>query len=238
MARAPGSEKSRGPWPATCEDAGSGSSTMLCELSQLGTAECESSNNFQTLFLHFSCLHAMGKGKGAAGVPNRHIYTRASYLYQAATYLASRVPDARDGAPQQEPASGKDPKAEDSTLASTEEQRKAIQNVSRHALQDMRAVSLKVLIRQTPALKRTICKFCDTLQVEGKTCRSVVENTSRGGRKPWADVLAVECRTCGHTKRYPVSASRQKRRPLRDRQQEPQEPTESIREEETSTPAT
>lgn len=89
-------------------------------------------------------------------------------------------------------------------------------NMSRHAISDMRAMSLKTLIRQSPDLKRTICKFCDTLRIEGKTCRSVVENSSKGGQKPWADVLSIECRTCGHVKRYPVNAPRQKRRPVRD----------------------
>jgi ribonuclease P protein subunit RPR2 len=82
-------------------------------------------------------------------------------------------------------------------------------------LTDMRIVTQKILIRQSPDLKRTICKFCDTLQIEGQTSSSSIENTSRGGRKPWADVLAIRCGTCGHVKRFPVSVARQKRRPIR-----------------------
>lgn len=166
----------------------------------------------------------MGKAK-ATGVQNRHIYTRASYLYQAGAYLASRVPDSHHASSQPRPSSpeGRETEAGDATIAAVDRQHRAIQNTSRQVISDMRAVSLKVLIRQTSAIKKTICKFCDTLLVEGKTCRSVVENFSRGGRKPWADVLAIECKTCGRVKRFPVSASKQKRRPLRDRKQS-QEP--------------
>lgn len=155
----------------------------------------------------------MGKVKGPPGVQNRHIYSRASYLYQAATYLASQVPDVHDGQTQHSTASSED---QHSAAADVDKQRRAIQNMSRQAIADMRAVSLKVQIRQSPAMKQTICKFCNTLLVEGKTCRSVVENLSKGGRKPWADILAIECKTCGHVKRYPVSAQRQKRRPFRE----------------------
>ncbi|KAK7394054.1 hypothetical protein QQX98_013162 [Neonectria punicea] len=84
----------------------------------------------------------------------------------------------------------------------------------------MRAVSLKAQIRQSPALKRTICKFCDTLLIEGQTCSSTVENDSKGGRKPWADLLTIRCKTCGNAKRYPVNAPRQKRRSLRNREKD------------------
>lgn len=88
-------------------------------------------------------------------------------------------------------------------------------NMSHRLLADFRSVSLKSQIRVSPAMKRSICKFCDTLLVEGQTCTSTVENTSKGGRKPWADVLVIKCHTCHHVKRFPVNAPRQQRRPLR-----------------------
>ncbi|RYP86163.1 hypothetical protein DL769_000775 [Monosporascus sp. CRB-8-3] len=65
-------------------------------------------------------------------------------------------------------------------------------------------------------MKHTICKYCDTLLVEGHTSTSFVENQSKGGKKPWADVLVVKCNTCGGLKRFPVQAPRQKRRPIRE----------------------
>ena len=160
----------------------------------------------------------MAKSKSAPGVQNKNIYTRASYLYQAASYLATRS---------QEQASQESPKTEAkhaeslssaaaAAAAHTENERKGAQNISRQLLADMRAVSLKVLIRQSPELKRTICRYCDTLLVEGESCSSSIENPSRGGKKPWADVLVVTCGTCGNVKRFPVSAPRQKRRTLRE----------------------
>lgn len=80
----------------------------------------------------------------------------------------------------------------------------------------MKAVSLKVQIRQSSALKSSVCKYCSTVQIEGKTCQSVVENASKGGKKPWADVLVIRCSTCQNVKRYPVDCPKQKRRCLRE----------------------
>lgn len=150
----------------------------------------------------------MAKAKSNPGVQNKIIYSRASYLYQAANYLASRAAAQHGPAPEGS-------KDEDSVPRMSDRQRTSIQNMSRQAASDMRAVSLKAQIRQGPALKRAICKFCDTLQIEGQTCQSVVENPSKGGLKPWADVLVIKCNTCGNSKRHPVSAPRQKRRALR-----------------------
>lgn len=146
----------------------------------------------------------MAKGKPAPGVQNRHIYSRVSYLYQAASYLASRsAPNSTSGSNSEH-------------ITQTDDQKRAIQNVSRQLLGDMRSASLKVQIRQSSSVKRTICRYCDTLQIEGKTCNSVIENPSKGGKKPWADVLVSKCLTCGNSKHYPVSAKKQKRRHLRE----------------------
>ncbi|KAH7158058.1 RNAse P Rpr2/Rpp21/SNM1 subunit domain-containing protein [Dactylonectria estremocensis] len=157
----------------------------------------------------------MAKPKGPQGVQNRHIYNRASYLYQAATYLANQnaTPTA-NAATNLSSAS-----QEHSASTPSSNGPKALQNMSRQMISSMRAVTLKAQIRQSTALKQTICKFCDTLLIEGKTCTSTVENASKGGRKPWADVLTIRCNTCSSAKRYPVSALRQKRRSLRNSKQ-------------------
>ncbi|UNI24370.1 Ribonuclease P [Purpureocillium takamizusanense] len=156
----------------------------------------------------------MAKQKLNTGVQNKIIYSRASYLYQAADYLAKR---ARELPPDAHDAKGKSAL----TGGQIQQQQRAIENLSRHVICDMRAVSLKAQIRQGTSLKHTICKFCDTIQIEGDTCHSVVENQSKGGRKPWADVLVIKCNTCGNAKRFPVSVSRQQRRTMR--QTKPQE---------------
>lgn len=160
-------------------------------------------------------VSTMAKIKGNPGVQNRIIYSRASYLYQAANYLTSCANAIRDA-----PTTSS---TEHSASANVDTQHKAFANLSRQAITDMRAVSLKAQIRQSPSLKRTICKFCDTLLVEGKTSRSSIENPSKGDRKPWADVLVIECKTCGNRKRYPVDALRQKRKALRSQETETQE---------------
>ncbi|KAK8040530.1 Rpr2-domain-containing protein [Apiospora marii] len=80
----------------------------------------------------------------------------------------------------------------------------------------MRTTSEKAVIRLSPALKHTVCKYCDSLLIEGETCVSVVENASKGGKKPWADVLVIRCKACKGVKRFPVGASRQKKQKLRN----------------------
>ncbi|KAM4064881.1 RNAse P rpr2/Rpp21/SNM1 subunit [Hirsutella rhossiliensis] len=163
----------------------------------------------------------MAKSKSNSGVQNRAIYSRASYLYQAASYLACRANEAdagrppSDGGSKDKPSLEKGSQGANNAQVSSDKQRKQLRNMSRRAISEMRAVTLKTQIRQSQALKRTVCKFCDTLQVEAHTCRSTIENPSRGGLKPWADVLVMRCRTCGNAKRFPVSAPRQKRMTLR-----------------------
>ncbi|KAL7621128.1 hypothetical protein AAE478_008442 [Parahypoxylon ruwenzoriense] len=151
----------------------------------------------------------MGKSKTPGSVPNRPIYSRISYLYQAAAYMTTLSEQKGPCSTNQgSETPGKETIAPDG------------QALSRRFLTDLRATSLKSQIRLSPAVKRTICKFCDSLLVEGETSSTVVENKSKGGKKPWADVLVVKCHTCGGIKRFPVQAHRQKRRPLREKERE------------------
>ncbi|KAG5973880.1 hypothetical protein E4U55_000202 [Claviceps digitariae] len=173
----------------------------------------------------------MAKPKGQPGVQNRIIYSRASYLYQAANYLSNCV-DRVENAPSSTPANSSKPELSGQQQQQQQQrrmQRKALENMSRLAMADMKAVSLKAQIRQSQALKRTVCKFCDTLLVEGRSCSSTIENPSRGGCKPWADVLVMKCKTCGNTKRFPVDAPRQKRKSLRSAERNARESTEQER---------
>ncbi|KAI1329940.1 Rpr2-domain-containing protein [Xylariaceae sp. FL0255] len=174
----------------------------------------------------------MAKSKSAGSIPNRPLYSRMSYLYQAAVYLRSQagnnVPDKLQNGPATEIGGTQDEHRKTSTLS---EDKKSKDTLSRHLLTDLRAASLKGQIRLSPAIKSTICKFCDTLLVEGETSTSIVENKSKGGKKPWADVLVIKCSTCGGEKRFPVQAPRQKRRPLRESKpsEVPQDPKENAK---------
>lgn len=134
------------------------------------------------------------KNKGK--IKDRVLYSRINFLYQAAGVLAQQThainPDANDARPA----------------------------ISRRLISDARAVSLKALIRMSPAMKYTICKKCDTFLIEGSSCTTEVENKSKGGRKPWADVMVRTCKLCGQAKRFPVDLERQKRRPHRGLKEE------------------
>ena len=135
----------------------------------------------------------MAPGKKKGDVANRAMYSRISYLQQAAAHLATS--SRRDGST-----------AEDG----------ALDGVARRLATDMREVSLKMRIRLAPAVKQMVCKYCDSVLVDGTTCTATIENKSRHGKKPWADMLVRRCHTCGKEKRYPVNASRSKRRPFRE----------------------
>jgi ribonuclease P protein subunit RPR2 len=64
-------------------------------------------------------------------------------------------------------------------------------------------------------MKQRICKFCDAVLIEGDSCASSVDNKSKFGKKPWADVLVRKCNTCKRERRYPIGSTRQKRKTLR-----------------------
>jgi ribonuclease P protein subunit RPR2 len=157
----------------------------------------------------------MAKGKNN-GVQNRAIYSRASFLQQAATLLSL-------SAHREVSATSKGDLSPSQTRLVVEGPSETsppndfqLQGMARRLATDMRSVSLKTRIRLTPTVKQAICKFCDSILIEGHSCTSTVENRSRGGKKPWADVLVRRCHTCGRERRYPVSAEKQKRKTERN----------------------
>lgn len=152
----------------------------------------------------------MAKSKAGGGtVQNRAIYSRVSFLQQAATFLSA-------SSAQQQPPSNSSAAATATAAASTPkspgDNRPRLQGLARRLATDLRTVSLKTRIRLSPAAKQAVCKFCDSPLIEGQTCTSTVENRSRGGRKPWADVVVRKCHTCGRERRYPINAPRPKRK--------------------------
>ncbi|KAK0668154.1 putative ribonuclease P protein subunit p21 [Cercophora samala] len=139
----------------------------------------------------------MAKAKpGGGGVQNKALYSRLSFLQQAAVFLSTATLD-NDSS---------------NTSELKKDQNPLLQGAGRRLATDLRAVSLKSRIRLKPAVKQSICKFCDSVLIEGESCTSGIENKSKGGRKPWADVLVRKCHTCGKERRYPVCAKRPKRK--------------------------
>ena len=183
---------------------------------------------------------AQSKAKTQKGNAQKHLHSRVSFLYQAATYLAqvdgqsqARVPCISDESKQScDPGrelecAATTPKAvcEDGLHTSTIKQPDMVPEIgpendwaskdfalSRQLLAHLRAVSLRSQIKLTPAMKHTMCKRCSVLLIPGSTSTSHIENKSSGGRKPWADVLVTTCTACGTSKRFPVGAKRQVRR--------------------------
>ncbi|KAF2202102.1 Rpr2-domain-containing protein [Delitschia confertaspora ATCC 74209] len=164
-------------------------------------------------------------GKGAKGLPNKHLHARASFLYQAATYLSLQT---YSGAAASEKShAGRIPSGDQDNPGIAEAPRRSTlpahschANRSHSALglqlsSHLRAVSLKGQIRLSPEMKRSICKSCNTVLIPGHTSTSRIENTSRKGTKPWADVLVIQCHFCGSQKRFPVGSARQPRKPMR-----------------------
>jgi ribonuclease P protein subunit RPR2 len=168
----------------------------------------------------------MAKDK-SRGIPNRHLHSRISYLHQAAQYLANH-----SGTPQNVNKDGDQPNelsiestksrnagTETAELVSTKGgDDSALRRHAKVSGQALRLSSQLLLVSQRSKvavsrdIKRLICKCCNELLIPGKTAIHRMENKSKGGRKPWADVLVVECQRCGFQKRYPVGQQRQPKR--------------------------
>jgi ribonuclease P protein subunit RPR2 len=122
-----------------------------------------------------------------------HLRARIAYLTDATTFLQSTRTAQLQTTPNDEL------QHPETTAAS---------HLARQLAAQTRAVSMKAQLRLPRETKRALCKRCDTLLVPETTCTEFVENKSRGGKKPCADVFVVKCRTCGTAKRFPQGHKR------------------------------
>jgi ribonuclease P protein subunit RPR2 len=160
----------------------------------------------------------MAKGKSGGGVQNRAIYSRISFLQQAAVTLSATAAATQHQAEDPNPANATAGQSVSISASDDAARLKtSLEAMSRRLATDLRAVSLKTRIRLQPAMKQTLCKFCDSILIDGESCTSTIENKSKGARKPWADVLVRKCHTCARERRYPVSAARPRRKTERGR---------------------
>lgn len=166
-----------------------------------------------------------------------HIRARLDYLHQAAVYLqgksiledserlsqASRDPQLRQEAQINSCPSGtsNELKAKQPTLPASQETAEGpLGNLSRTCVLHLRDVAMKTQIRLPVKFKRSLCKRCATLLTLGVTCSHEIRNESRGGKKPWADVLIVRCLPCGAEKRFPQTDKRAKKLSQRRKEKE------------------
>lgn len=195
---------------------------------------------------------AKAKKEKPKSVPNRHLHVRASYLYQASTYLqAYHLPGPEADA--LKITNGKYEKLDHGQRVHVEKRQtntllddsssrtlsshgnQVVGNLRNHRsytdalkgatfgqqrlfMSHIQTITRKSKIHLSQELKRSICKRCDTLLTDGLTCVSLIENESKGGRKSWADTLAVACLTCGNVRRFPIGARPQPPKQVRLRQ--------------------
>jgi len=150
----------------------------------------------------------MAKGSG-----NKQLQARLSYLDRASRYLARE-----QYAQTAQVDTGMDDRND---VVDTEQHRGLSQLLTSH----LRAVSLKGQIRLPKELKHSFCKVCEARLIDTVNCDIMMENLSKGGKKPWVDVKVIRCRLCGTSKRFPIGAKRQTKQSARSR---------SIKEEEAS----
>ena len=133
--------------------------------------------------------------KAKPALPNKNVHLRLSFLHQAATYLANN------------PAKDAESNSNNEHSTDLESPKKPLPHATqtRHLLSHMKGVSRKSVIRLNKEVKRRVCKGCDQLLADPSSTR-VIENKSKRGAKPWADVLVVKCNNCGTAKRFPVGA--------------------------------
>lgn len=149
-------------------------------------------------------IHAMAKAKstksGKPGIPQKHLRSRLSYLHQAATLLTT----ARLSAQPDTAASHDKSENPDSQIAGSRKTCTVPSRESNRLLSHLRGVSRKSQLRLSPAIKRTICKRCDSLLIAGMTSSATVVNDSKDATKSWADVFEIRCKQCDTVKRFPV----------------------------------
>jgi len=137
----------------------------------------------------------------AKGQVQKHVQARIAFLDQASKYLAEQE--------------FKDVKDEASESASRQDNENPKQGLPMLLTSHLRAVSMKGQARLSQEVKRRICKVCDTPLLESLSSDTAVENHSKAGSKPWADVKVVTCRTCGTKKRFPMNTKRQDKKSMR-----------------------
>ncbi|KAL9626059.1 MAG: hypothetical protein Q9204_007615 [Flavoplaca sp. TL-2023a] len=188
-----------------------------------------------------------GKGKKNTPTTRKPVDARVSYLYQAAKYFSGVKLDNQPNVTGPEldplknyristtPTSGATPidgmdindkSAETSKKGSSEFSSTYDESNIRTMLSHLRGISRKGATSVPSTIKHSVCKRCNLLLIDGWNSSKQLENKSRGGKKPWADVLTVTCHACGTAKHFPLGAKRQSRK--KDRLDESKDQTNQI----------
>lgn len=174
----------------------------------------------------------MAKASGkqpSKNTQNKHLMSRVSYLHQATVYLSERieatvrpekgenlqVPGAHDSEAPETTQTSEDKinlSTSGFTSVGSASTLIAASGTQCHLLNHLHLTARKAQVRVSQDIKRSVCKRCNALLVAGSTSYSKLENKSKHGKKPWADIHVVECLKCGANKRFPVGAMKQERK--------------------------
>ena len=173
---------------------------------------------------HHSIVRARLPGEMGKGNTQKHLRSRISFLHKAAAHLCG-TPGQPGSNLVNSLSSTKDTADDDHSMMHQSDTARDSQTglngdltssgtlgISRLFVSQLKGVAQKGVIRLTPDMKRAMCKRCDTVLEDGSTSSRRLENASRCGRKPQADVLVITCNVCGAKKRLPVGTQRQARK--------------------------
>ncbi|KAI9294927.1 Rpr2-domain-containing protein [Neoconidiobolus thromboides FSU 785] len=130
--------------------------------------------------------------KGKKAIENKEILLRMNFLYQASN-LMSNI-DIKY--PQKEDSKGSEDK-------STGLEGRKLTGLSRAYLSNLKSISKKLVIKMDPAIKRNICKRCNSNLILGKTCSiKAIEPNDKEGEKKKHIKLEYTCQFCYYKKSY------------------------------------
>ncbi|KAF8520343.1 RNAse P Rpr2/Rpp21/SNM1 subunit domain-containing protein [Hysterangium stoloniferum] len=138
------------------------------------------------------------KGKDDAphpsGVPNREIFQRLNFLYQASAYL--------HGIHVSTTAMGQ--QVDGAINASRKDQGKrkrvaTLGDLGSSYIHCMRVIGRKSVVRMDPNVKRTLCTRCDTVLLPGTTASVRLKGSSRVGKK-----MVYTCLSCNTSRAIPA----------------------------------
>ncbi|KAI9067275.1 Rpr2-domain-containing protein [Trametes sanguinea] len=136
-----------------------------------------------------------------SSVANRDVIQRINFLYQASTYLSSisqTLPHKSVG-DESKPHTVKRKSRSQRKRKPVVRHPRDIAELSRSYVGTMRIVGQKTMVRMDPALKRTLCKGCDTVLLPGSTTSVRVHPLPSHG-----EAVYYTCLTCDTTRRIPA----------------------------------
>ncbi|PFH45711.1 hypothetical protein AMATHDRAFT_158121 [Amanita thiersii Skay4041] len=131
----------------------------------------------------------------AGSVPNRDIIQRMNFLYQASVYLSYLSQDC--------PPACEEDGEKNAAGGSSGVSRRTVtaHDLAKVYTRTMTAVGKKATVKIDPAIKRTICKGCQSVEVPGLTLSIRTKKSKSHGR-----CVEYRCTSCDRIRRFPAPA--------------------------------